>query len=269
MATIGTNVGALNASFYLTLNNEGLNSSIKKLSAGSRLANPVEDAAGVAVSGKLDATVKRLQAASEGSQNVISFAQTADGFLKTVQEQLVRMSELAQRATNAAFGSSDRANYNQEFTTLRDQITNVLTNARFNGESLFGAATVSVGINADGNTDTFSKVNLTNITNLGLNGSSIGTTTLAASAITAVSTALSSITTERANVNSAISKFQFHINNIRTEKINVEAANGRIKDLDVAAETAMLSKQNILLQASTSMLAQANAAQQSVLSLLR
>ena len=250
------------------MNNEGLTSSIKKLSAGSRLANPVEDAAGVAVSGKLDANVKRLMAAAEGAQNVISFAQTADGFLKTVQEQLVRMSELAQRATNGAFGSSDRANYNQEFTVLRDQITNVLGNARFNGETLFEGATVSVGINADGNTDTFSKVNLTNITSLGLNATTIGTTTAANSAITAVNTALSSITTERANVNSAISKFQFHINNIRTERINVEAANSRIKDLDVAAETSNLSKQNILLQASTSMLAQANSSQQSVLQLL-
>lgn len=251
------------------LTNDRLTTSIKKLSAGSRLADPSADAAGVAVSGKLDATVARLKAASEGAQNMISFAQTSDGFLKTVQEQLVRMSELAQRATNGAFGSADRANYNQEFTTLRDQITTVLGNAKFNGVSLFGSGSISVSINAEGNTDTFSKVNMTQVTNLGLNGSTIGTTTAAGSAITAVTTALGSITTQRANVNASISKFQFHINNIRTEDINVQAANSRIKDLDVAAETTLLSKMNILLQASTSMLAQANASQQSVLTLLR
>ncbi|MFZ5806229.1 MAG: flagellin [Verrucomicrobiota bacterium] len=270
MSTIGTNVGALNASFYLSVNNEALTRSIKKLAAGSRLAEASEDAAGVAVSGKLDANVKRLIAASEGAQNVISFAQTSDGFLKTVQEQLTRMSELAQRATNGAFGSADRANYNIEFTKMRDQIGTILSTAKFNGETLFAANnSVTVAISAQGDTDVFSKVSVTQITGLGLSGSTIGTTTVAISAIAAVNNALATITTKRAEVNADISKFNFHIQNIRTERINVEAANARIKDLDIASESTQLAKNNILLQASTSMLAQANASQQAVLSLLR
>jgi len=269
MSTIGTNVGALNASFYLTLNNEALTKSIKKLSSGSRLADASDDAAGVAVSGKLDATVRRLNAAVEGSQNVISFAQTTDGFLKTIQEQLTRMSELAQRATNGAFGSADRANYVTEFDKIKTQIGSILSNAKFNGETLFASGNVSVAINADNNTDTFAKVNITNTTSIGIDDATIGTTTAAGNAISGVTSALASITTERAKVNADISKFNFHIQNIRTENINVTAANSRIKDLDVASESTMLAKNNILLQASSAMLAQANASQQSVLSLLR
>src|SRR4051812_44726126 len=103
MSTIGTNVGAVSASFYLTQNNDALATSIRRLASGSRLAIASDDAAGVAVSGKLDARVKRLGAAAEGAANVISFAQTVDGFLKTIQDQLNRMSELAQRASNGAF----------------------------------------------------------------------------------------------------------------------------------------------------------------------
>ena len=179
------------------------------------------------------------------------------------------MSELAQRATNGAFGSADRANYNTEFSTVRDQITQLLTTAKFNGESLFENSSISVAINSEGDTDTFAKVNLLDITSLGLNASSIGTTTAAGSAITAVNTALSSITTQRAVVNAAISRFNFHITNIRTERINVEAANGRIKDIDIANETTNLSKNQILLQTATSMLAQANTSQQTVLQLLQ
>jgi len=264
MSTIGTNVGALNASFYLTINNESLTKSIRKLSAGSRLADPTDDAAGVAVSGKLDASVKRLMAAVEGSQNLVSFAQTTDGFLQTLQQQLTRMSELAQRATNGAFGSADRANYATEFNILKSQIGSISSNATFNGTSLFTASSITVAINAEGSVDTF----ITKAISLGLDSVSIDTLSAAQTAIGSINSALSTVTTRRAEVNSDISKFNFHIQNIRTERINVESANSRIKDLDVAAESTMLSKNNILLQASTAMLAQANASQQAVLALL-
>jgi flagellin len=269
MSTIGTNTAAINASFFLTMNSDSVTRSVRRLASGSRLADPSDDAAGLAVSGKMDATIRRLQAAVEGSQNVISFAQTTDGFLSTVQEQLTRMSELAQRATNGAFGSSDRANYNTEFTRLRDQIGSMLSQAQFNGSSIFGSGSISVAINGEGNTDTFNKVTYTNITGLGLAASEISDTTNAGSALTAVRSALESITTARAQVNADISKFNFRIQNIRTESVNIQSANSRIKDLDVAAESTQLSRNNILLQASTAMLAQANQNQQAVLALLR
>lgn len=277
MSTIGTNVGALNASFYLTVNNESLSKSIRRLSAGSRLADPVDDAAGVAVSGKLDANVKRLMAATESAQNVVSFAQTADGFMKTIQEQLTRMSELAQRATNGAFGSADRANYAAEFNNLKTQISNIASNAKFNGSDIFSTTAVSTAISADGVTDTLTLASLSTGTGtstatqlfLDVSALEITDTASAAAAISSINNALASVTTRRANLNADIAKFNFHVQNIRTEQVNVEAANGRIKDLDVAQESTRLAKNNILLQASTSMLAQANASQQAVLSLLR
>jgi flagellin len=276
MAVIGTNVGALNAQFYLTRNNEALGKSIRKLSSGSRIADPSDDAAGVAVSGKLDASVRRLIAAAEGSENVISFAQTADGFLQTIQSQLTRMSELAQRATNGAFGSVDRQNYAIEYENLRSQIGRIASNAIFNGASLFSGVgtTVTVAINGEGITDTLAIQPLT-LTILGLltgTGTSLGTidtTTNAVAAISVMTSAITVISNRRAQVNADVSKFRFHVQNIRTERINVEAANSRIKDLDVAAESTELAKSNILMSAATSMLTQANLSQQQVLQLLR
>ncbi len=278
MATIGTNVSAANASFYLNMNNDALTKSIKRLASGSRLADPTDDAAGVAVSGKLDATVKRLQAASEGAQIVVSFGQTADGFMKTMQDQLTRMSELAQRATNGAFGSADRANYATEFTNLSTQISNIATNAKFNGASIFTTTAVTASINSDGVSDTLGLVAwvsnssiANNATQLNINISALAITSVASAtaAIASLTTSIENVTKRRADLNADIAKFNFHIQNVKTETLNVQTANGRIKDLDVAEESTLLARNNILLQASTAMLAQANASQQSVLSLLK
>ena len=278
MATVGTNIAASNASFYLNINNEALTKSIRKLASGSRLADPVDDAAGVAVSGKLDSTVKRLGAAAEAGQVVVSLAQTADGFLKTMQEQLTRMSELAQRATNGAFGSADRANYATEFSNLQTQINNLATNAKFNGSSIFTTTAVTVAINDAGVTDNLalvvlvsnsSSANTATQLNIDISALAITSTTSATAAIASLVTSIENLTKRRADLNADISKFNFHIQNLRTQKINAEETNGRIKDLDVAEESTMLAKNNILLQASSAMLAQANASQQAVLSLLR
>ncbi|PAW75369.1 MAG: hypothetical protein B9S32_17970 [Verrucomicrobia bacterium Tous-C9LFEB] len=277
MASIGTNVGALNASFYLNVNNDNLSKNIKRLSSGSRLADAVDDAAGVAVSGKLDATVARLGAAAEGASNIVSFAQTTDGFLSTIQQQLTRMSELAERATNGSFGTSDLANYAAEFNNLKTQINNIQSNAKFNGQALFTTAAISTAINADGVTDTLALAALSTNSGtstatqvyLAISALAVTSTASAGAAVTALSTAIQNLTTQRANTNADIAKFNFHVQNIRTENVNIQAANGRIKDLDIANESTLLAKNNILLQASTSMLAQANSSQQAVLSLLR
>jgi flagellin len=282
MATIGTNIAAINATNYLTMNDEMLTKSIRKLASGSRLADPVDDAAGVAVSGNLVARIARLQAAVESSQNVISFAQTVDGFLSTLQSILTRQSELAQRATNGAFSNTDRQNYATEYELLGGQYTQIIANADFNDVRIFtgAGASLTVAINASGSTDIFGG-NFASVTNGTLNGSrfssvvqlasngQMSVTVSAIAAITSLNSMLASITTTRAAVNADISKFSFFIQNIRAEKVNVQAANSRIYDLDVALESTNLSRNNILVQAGTAMLAQANSSQQSVLSLLQ
>jgi flagellin len=274
MPIVGTNPAALNAAFFLTQSDVGLNKSIRRLSSGSKLADPSDDAAGIAVSSRFDSATRRLAAASEGAQNLISFAQTADGFLKVVQEQLIRMAELAARATNGAFSASDRLNYSVEFEKITTNITAQVTNAKFNGAAVFGSTgTVSTAVSQDGaNVYSITLRNLNDTSGaslVGMNALSITTVSGASAAIGALTTLLANIATDRANVNADIAALNFYVQNIGTEKVNVEAANSRIKDLEFAEESTNLAKFNILTQAATAMLAQANAAQQSVLGLLR
>jgi flagellin len=269
MSVIGYNSAAVNAAYYLNQNTANQTSAIEELASGSRLANPANDAAGVAVSVQMTAAIAQLSAASQGAQDVISFAQTTDGFLSTIQQQLTRMSELAQEATNGSFGSADRANYATEFSTLESQIDTIANNAQFNGSSLFAAGTVTVAIDSNGTTDSFSTSTVGNTTSLGINGITIGTTTAAATAIGLLNTALTSLTSRRATVNADISKFNFYVQNIATESTNLQAANSSISDVDVATESTELAKENILVQASSSMLAQANSSQNSLLTLLQ
>lgn len=269
MAVIGTNVSANNASFYLVAADRGLEKSIKRLSSGSKLADPSDDAAGVAVSSKLDATVRRLAAAAEGSQNLISFAQTSDSFLKVIQDQLTRMSELATRATNGAFSASDRTNYMTEFAKLQSNITTQITNAKFNGTLVFNTAqTISASVSQDG-ANLFSLTLVAGASNVsGITASEISTTSGATAAISALTSALANIASSRATVNADISALNFYTSTLQTEKINTDAANSRIKDLDFADESTLLAKYNILTQSATAMLAQANNTPQSVLGLL-
>jgi flagellin len=268
MAVIGYNAAAVNAAYYLNQNTANLNSAIQELSSGSRLANPATDAAGVAVSGNITAQVSRLGAATQAAQDVVSYAQTADGFLATIQQQLSRMSELAQSASNGAFGSADVANYNTEFTDLVGQIGTIFTNADFNGSTIFGGSSVTVAIDAAGHTDSLAAITVSNLTNLGLTSSSSITAANAATMITTLNSAIQSLTSSRAQINADISKFNFYIQNQQTESTNLQAANSRIADVDVASESTELAKNNILLQASSAMLAQANSSQNSLLSLL-
>jgi flagellin len=288
MPIVGTNPAALNAVYYLNIANTGLNKSIQRLSSGSKLADPSDDAAGVAVSSRFDASAKRLAAAAEGTQDLVSFVQTADGFLKVIQDQLVRMSELASRATNGAFSASDRLNYSVEFEKLTTNITNQITNAKFNGSALFDTntpgtvvSTVSATVSQDGlNVYSITLRNLTDNMNgavaggstgslFGLGAMDIQSVTGASAAIGQLTTLLSHIATDRANVNSDVSALNFYTENIGTEKVNVESANSRIKDLEFADESTQLAKFNILSQAATAMLAQANTSQVAVLGLLR
>ena len=274
MAVIGYNAAAVNAAYYLNQNSNNLNEAIQELSSGSRLANPSNDAAGVAVSGNMEAQISRLGAATQASQDVVSYAQTTDGFLSTIEQQLSRMSELAQSATNGAFGSADLADYNTEFSDLVNQISSIFANADFDGASIFtgtnASAGITVAIDASGDTDSLKALTVSTLTNLGLSTSStISTTTAATSMIATLNSAITSLTSQRAQVNADISKFNFYVQNQETETTNLQAANSRIADVDVATESTELAQDNILQQASTSMLAQANSSQSSLLMLLK
>jgi flagellin len=273
MAVIGYNAAAVNAAFYLNQNTNNLNEAIQELSSGSRLADPSNDAAGVAVSGDMGAQISRLMAATQSSQDVVSYAQTTDGFMSTIEQQLSRMSELAQSATNGAFGSADISDYNTEFTDLVGQINNIFTNADFDGAKIFSgtnaSAGITVAIDAQGNTDKLAALTVTNLTSLGLGTTSSINATNAGTMIATLNSAIHSLTSARAQVNADISKFNFYVQNQETESTNLQAAKSRIANVDVATESTALAQDNILQQASTSMLAQANSSQSSLLMLLK
>jgi len=270
MTTIGSSDASNSASYYLTNNTNALTKSLLGLASGSNFATPSDDPAGVAVSANLNAAIQRLGAATQGSQDAVSYAQTADGFLSSVQSELTRMSVLAEGAMDGTLSPSDVANYNTEYNDLRGQVTQTLQSASFNGTSIFASGSVSVAIDAQGTTNSINQVNITNLTDLGLGSlTSITTTTDAQSAVSALQQALQTITTQRAVVNTDISAFNFNISNALVEQTNTEAANSSISDLDVAAASANLATNKILQQASISMLAQANSSRQSILKLLQ
>ncbi len=283
MATIGTNLAAVAATNYLNINNDNLRDTINQLSSGSRLAQPYDDAAGTAVAGNLQARISRLNAAVQGVQDVVSYAQTMDGFLSTLQQITSTLSQLTEEMTNGAFGSTDRANYTVEASILSGQFQNIYSNASFNGSTLFAGTTsasnVVITVDSKGTTDSLTTSNTSSVISNVLNtilsiftggaSSNLTDNTIASNYIISITSALTSITGQRAIVNANIAKFNFFITNINTETTNVTTARSRINDLNVANASTQLSTENILVQAATAMLAQANSTQSNLLSLLR
>ncbi len=257
------------AGFQISRNSEALNNNFQRLSTGSRLAIPSDDAAGVAVSGRLNAALARLDAASDNTQSVVSVAQTTDGFLNTIQSGLTRLSELSLRATNGVFSDTDRAALSTEFNSLRDQLNDFAANASFNGTPLFQDSTITTAINSEGQTADFELTDLGSATSLGLDGLDISTLAGAQNAIGTINGAIDQLSTRRAEVNADISRFNFFNFNIQTESINTAAANSRIEDLDVARESTSRATNDILLNAAVAVQAQANASRGTVLALLQ
>ena len=261
---INTNTAASAAAVNLNNNSSMLQKSLARLSSGSKITSPADDAGGLAVSMKLDAAIRRTDAANTNVANAISFLQTQDGGLKTAGAVLNRISELKTLSTDVTKSASDIANYDTEFTALKAQLTSITT-ATFNGVALFGGGTLTVGTSEDGTqslaiTQSALATNVTAIT---------AAANLAAVTTAVATTALTNVATSRAQNGSDASRLSFSADLLTVNRTNLEAANSRIVDVDVASESTKLARNNILVQASTAMLAQANASSQSVLTLLR
>jgi flagellin len=226
----------------------------------------------LAVSTRFNAQINRTQAARSNVGNATSFSQTQDGFLGRVGKALDRMSELSVMAQDATKTDSDRSLYNSEFSTLATYITNTAAKD-FNGVSLFSSNTLSVTTDGDtatgsANAFTMSGINLGAASYTSATGSSVTTTTAAASAMTAVKSAITSLATDRASVGANIARLNFTNDQLSVLKDNLASANSRISDTDVAEESTKFARYNILVQAGTAMLAQANSTPQSSLRLL-
>ena len=263
---INTNVQSLNAQRNTSTNSMSLSTSLQRLSSGLRINSAKDDAAGLAIADRMNAQIRGINVAVRNANDGISLAQTAEGALATVTDVLQRMRELAVQSQNGSNGTSDRVNLNTEFTQLQAEITRIGSQTKFNGKAIVGAdaaATVfQVGAN-NGDTLTITT------TAVASPAGTVDTAANASAAVAAIDTALDTITTSRATYGAAMSRFEFAISNLQITGENQSAARGRIMDADFASETANLSRAQILQQAGTAMVAQANQLPQNVLSLLR
>jgi flagellin len=270
---INTNYSATVASNNLAMSNSALQKSLNRLSSGSKIVSPADDAGGLAVSMKLSAAAKRQGAVSQNIGNSVSYLQTQDGALKIAAKVLDRMSELKTLYADPTKNTSDQANYDSEFTALQSQLT-ALTSEKFNGVALFGTASLSVSVTEDGATGS-----AVTVAGRDLSGTSAGIGNLTGTAITslgstgltlsAITTAIQNVATMRASNGAEQSRLGFANELLTTNKANLEAANSRIIDVDVASESTQLARWNTLVQAGTSMLSQANASAQTALRLLQ
>ena len=266
---INTNVSALTASRNLIETQGSLSRSLGRLSSGSKLVNPADNAAGFAVSSRFDAQINRIQAATDNIGNALSFSQTQDGYLKKVAKALDRMSELSMLALDETKSATDRGLYNNEFVNLQNFVTSSSTRD-FNSVSMFGGNNFNVTIDSEGAGFSYTAINLTTatFTNATAGSTSLTTTTNATTALTNVKLAINQLASDRATVGANQAALNMYQEQLGTLKDNMAAANSRIKDIDVAEESTSFAKYNILVQAGTAMLSQANSSSQSVLRLL-
>ena len=264
--TINTNISSLNAQRNLSTSKDSLATSIQRLSSGLRINSAKDDAAGLAIADRMNAQIRGINVAIRNANDGISLAQTAEGALATMTDVLQRMRELAIQAQNGSNGTGDRANLDTEYQQLSAEITRIAAQTKFNGTAIVGAGagskTFQIGPN-NGDTLTITTATVTTV------GGDITTAGNASTALDAIDTALDAISTNRATYGAAMSRFAFAISNLQITGENQSAARGRIMDADYAAETANLARAQILQQAGTAMVAQANQIPNQVLTLLR
>ena len=289
--TINTNIQSLNAQRNLSMSQNSLSTSMQRLSSGLRVNSAKDDAAGLAIAERMNTQVRGMNVAIRNANDGISLAQTAEGALGKIGDALQRMRELAVQSANATNSDGDRSNLDLEFAQLQSEISRVVDGTTFNGTSLFtGSSSFAFQVGA-GTTSN----DVVSVTRNQLSGGTAGTSgaltssdtaqdvlktvtgtsdiaadaTAATNAIKDIDVALDKVNSERATYGAAQNRFESVISNLQISSENVTAARSRIMDADFAKETAELTRTQILTQAGTAMLAQANQAPQSVLSLLR
>ncbi len=256
---INTNIAAQTGARLLGESTSALNKSLARLSSGLKIVSPEDDAAGLAVSSRFDAQINRVNAVGTNVSNAISFSQTQEGYLKKIAKALDRMSELAVMAQDVTKSAADVALYETEFAAQAAFINDLATK-QFNGIGLLDGTDRDVTVDSEG--ATFSMT--------GVDGSAYDLSgSTAAGGLAAVTGMIDTVATDRATVGANISVLSAYSEQLAVLKDNLTAANSRIKDVDVAVESTNFAKQNILVQAGTAMLAQANATTQSALRLLQ
>ena len=274
---IQTNVSSLEAQRNLAKTQGSLATTMQRLSSGYRINTAADDASGMAISENMQAQIRSFAVAERNTNNAISMSQVAEGALGQIGGILTRMRELAVQGSNGDLGTTDRAYLNTEFGQLQSEIDRISSSTTFNGQALLSGAaankTFQVGIgtaNSDTIDVTFGGVDAPT---LGVDAGTIDVTgadaTKSQAAITKIDAAIATVSTNRANFGAAMNRLQVTVSNTQSMRTNLSAANSRIKDVDVAEETANLARQNVLAQAGAAILSQANQAPQLAQNLLR
>jgi len=262
---INSNIGATQAHRLLGESTTRLNKALTRLASGSKLVTPNDDAAGLAVALKFDAQISRNNAVQNNLTGALSYSQTQDGFLQKVGKALDRMSELATLAADSTKSTQDKANYNTEFTELKNYISDIGTKD-FNGVSLFDGTAQSVTKDSDGNTWSLNASSLNAVDVTSVIASAF--TVTSSNAVSTIKSAIENVATHRAKVGANIQRLQFTQEQVSILNENLSASVSRIKDVDVAQESTQFARYNILVQSGTAMLAQANLVPQNSLRLL-
>jgi flagellin len=274
MSVINTNISAVRAANASNAADKMLGTAMQRLSTGKRINSSKDDAAGLAISTSMTSQIKGMSQGIRNANDGISMAQTADGALDEVTNMLQRIRELAIQSSSGTYQDTDRDAMQQEVTALTEQISDVLTNTKFNGNSMF-STTSGTDVTIDIQTGANSGETVT-LTSTAIDGTNIDSTALDVSTSTAASTtidnvdlALADVNSTRAALGAGQNRLESAINNMTNNVTNLSDARSRIEDADYSAETTAMAKAQILSQASTAMIAQANQAQQNVMSLLR
>ncbi len=279
------NITALNSHRNLSNNNSSLTKNLEKLSSGYRINRAGDDAAGLAISEKMRAQITGLQTAQKNSEDGVSLVQTAEGALTEVHSMLNRMVELATQSANGTYSSANRAEMQKEVKALREEIDRISNTANFNGTTLFTGTTASVAIHAGETSKDANQIKITlsamsaksmtatiggTSTTIKLNSDvNVSTATLAKASIDKINTAIDIVSSMRSDFGALQNRLEHTINNLGVQTENLSAAESRIRDVDMAKEMMAYTKNNILVQASQAMLAQANQVPQGVLQLLQ
>jgi flagellin len=271
---VNTNVISLNAQRNLSKVTNSLASNFRRLSTGLRIAGAADDAAGLAISERLRSQTRSLEQAKRNANDGISMVQTAEGALGEVNNTLVRLRELAVQASNGTVSDADRDTLQEEFGNLVSEIDRISQSTDFNGIKLLDGSQASVSFQVGAGTtagvDTIDvALSSARATDLGIDTLDISSTGSPGSAITAIDSAIDSVSSLRGDLGAAQNRLGSTIRNVAVQVENLSAAESRIRDVDIASETALLMRNQILQQASISVLAQANAAPQSALALLQ
>ncbi|WP_315531145.1 flagellin domain-containing protein [Delftia acidovorans] len=278
--SINTNVQSLNAQRNLGTSQSSLSTTMQRLSSGLRVNSAKDDAAGLAIAERMNAQVRGMNVAVRNANDGISLSQTAEGALGKIGENLQRMRELAVQAANDTNGTADRGSMDKEFKQLAEENARVIKNTKFNGQELLtgsggnaGTFQFQIGSNtASDNQISITTSDLANAMGTAVQGTaaSLGSTaSTALAAVTALDGAIDAVNGKRADFGASQNRFDAVISNLQVASENTASARSRITDADFASETANLSRAQILQQAGTAMVAQANQLPQGVLALLR